>query len=136
MDDSKLEIGSQSKEDNYYNILTGKNFNSEKEIVLNIATGTEVNGDAYNILYNNEGNKIDNLYFLSNSRMERPEQHLLGILKQVYGRVIEKLNITVEQSYLNPMMRLVRNGKEYRILSEKIEWADDSEEIMIENIPD
>jgi hypothetical protein len=34
------------------------------------------------------------------------------------------------------MMRLVRNGKEYRILSEKIEWADDSEEIMIENIPD
>ena len=87
---------------------------------MNIATGTEVNGDAYNILYNNEGNKIDNLYFLSNSRMERPEQHLLGILKQVYGRVIEKLNITVEQSYLNPMMRLVRNGKEYRILSEKI----------------
>lgn len=76
------------------------------------------------------------LYFVEEGINTLPEQHLLGILKQVYGRVIEKLNITVEQSYLNPMMRLVRNGKEYRILSEKIEWADDSEEIMIENIPD
>ena len=63
------------------------------------------------------------------------EQHLLGILKQVYGRVIEKLNITVERSDLTPMMRLVRDEKVYRILSEKIEWADESEEIMIENIP-
>ena len=82
------------------------------------------------------GRDVGPLYFVEEGINTLPEQHLLGILKQVYGRVIEKLNITVEQSYLNPMMRLVRNGKEYRILSEKIEWADDSEEIMIENIPD
>lgn len=64
------------------------------------------------------------------------EERLLGILKQVYGRTTEKLNITVERSELTPMARLTRDGKNYRVLSEKIEWADDSEEIMIENIPD
>ena len=106
----------------------------EKELNLKIASKNN-NPAAYNTL-SGAGRDVGPLYFVEEGINTLPEQHLLGILKQVYGRVIEKLNITVEQSYLNPMMRLVRNGKEYRILSEKIEWADDSEEIMIENIPD
>ena len=101
---------------------------------LKIASNNN-NQAAYNTL-SGAGRDIGDLYFVQESASMLAEQHLLGILKQVYGRITEKLNITVVRSCLTPMMRLFSNGKEYRILSEKIEWADESEEIMIENIPD
>lgn len=132
--DDIANLGKSDKNENVYVSMLKRSSSGEKELNLKIASKNN-NPAAYNTL-SGAGRDVGPLYFVEEGINALPEQHLLGILKQVYGRVIEKLNITVEQSYLNPMMRLVRNGKEYRILSEKIEWADDSEEIMIENIPD
>lgn len=132
--DDIANLGKSDKNENVYVSMLKRSSSGEKELNLKIASKNN-NPAAYNTL-SGAGRDVGPLYFVEEGINTLPEQHLLGILKQVYGRVIEKLNITVEQSYLNPMMRLVRNGKGYRILSEKIEWADDSEEIMIENIPD
>ena len=131
--DDVTNLGSSDKNENVYVSLLKRRASGEKELELKIASNNN-NQAAYNTLYG-AGRDIGPLYFVQEGASMLAEQHLLGILKQVYGRVIEKLNITVERSDLTPMMRLVRDEKVYRILSEKIEWADESEEIMIENIP-
>jgi hypothetical protein len=132
-DDRLNPVGKSNKNENVYVSLLKRRASGEKELELKIASNNN-NQAAYNTLYG-AGRDIGPLYFVQEGASMLAEQHLLGILKQVYGRVIEKLNITVERSDLTPMMRLVRDEKVYRILSEKIEWADESEEIMIENIP-
>jgi hypothetical protein len=133
-DDNITPAGSSPKDENVYVSLLKRRASDEKELSLKIASNNN-NQAAYNTL-SGAGRDIGNLYFVQESASMLAEQHLLGILKQVYGRITEKLNITVVRSRLTPMLRLFSNGKEYRILSEKIEWADESEEIMIENIPD
>ena len=132
--DDIANLGKSDKNENVYVSMLKRSSSGEKELNLKIASKNN-NPAAYNTL-SGAGRDVGPLYFVEEDANMLPEENLLNVIKRVYGRVIEKLNITVEQSYLNPMMRLVRNGKEYRILSEKIEWADDSEEIMIENIPD
>lgn len=132
-DDRVSIIGGADKNENVYVSLLKRRASGEKELDLKIASNNN-NQAAYNTL-SGAGRDVGLLYFVQEGVSMLAEQRLLGILKQVYGRVTEKLNVMVEQSDLTPMMRLVRNGKEYRILSEKIEWADESEEIMIENIP-
>ena len=132
--DDIANLGKSDKNENVYVSMLKRSSSGEKELNLKIASKNN-NPAAYNTL-SGAGRDVGPLYFVEGDANMLPEENLLNVIKRVYGRVIEKLNITVEQSYLNPMMRLVRNGKEYRILSEKIEWADDSEEIMIENIPD
>lgn len=132
--DDIANLGKSDKNENVYVSMLKRSSSGEKELNLKIASKNN-NPAAYNTL-SGAGRDVGPLYFVEEDANMLPEENLLNVIKRVYGRVIEKLNITVEQSYLNPMMRLVRNGKEYRILSEKIEWADDSEEIMIENTPD
>lgn len=127
-------LGKSDKNENVYISLLERRASGEKELELKIASNNN-NQAAYNTL-SGAGRDVGLLYFVQEGTNMLAENHLLGMLKQVYGRVTEKLNITVERSDLTPMMRLVRNEKTYRILSEKIEWADDSEEILIENIPD
>lgn len=127
------ELGKSDKNENVYISLLERRASGEKELDLKIASNNN-NQAAYNTL-SGAGRDVGLLYFVQEGVSMLAEQRLLGILKQVYGRVIEKLNISVERSDLTPMMRLVRDGKVYRMLSEKIEWADESEEIMIENIP-
>lgn len=133
-DDNISEIRKSSNQDNVYVSILKRSTSEEKEIELKIASNNN-NPAAYNTL-SGAGRDVGPLYFIEEGASMLAEERLLGILKQVYGRTTEKLNITVERSELTPMMRLVRNDKTYRILSEKIEWADDSEEILIENIPD
>lgn len=133
-DDNISEIRKSGNQDNVYVSVLQRSASNEKEIELKIASNNN-NPAAYNTL-SGAGRDVGSLYFVEEGASMLAEEHLLGILKQVYGRITEKLNITVERSELTPMMRLVRNDKTYRILSEKIEWADDSEEILIENIPD
>ena len=133
-DDRAKSTGKSSKNENVYVSLLERRASGEKELELTIASNNN-NQAAYNTL-SGAGRDIGLLYFVQEGVNMLAENRLLGILKQVYGRVTEKLNITVERSDLTPMMRLVRNDKTYRILSEKIEWAEDSEEILIENIPD
>lgn len=133
-DDNISEIRKSSNQDNVYVSILKRSTSEEKEIELKIASNNN-NPAAYNTL-SGAGRDVGPLYFVEKGVSMLAEERLLGILKQVYGRTTEKLNITVERSELTPMMRLTRNEKKYRILSEKIEWVDDSEEIMIENIPD
>lgn len=133
-DDDISEIRKSSNQDNVYASILERRISEEKEIELKIASNNN-NPAAYNTL-SGAGRDVGPLYFIEEGASMLAEEHLLGILKQVYGRITEKLNITVERSELTPMARLTRDGKNYRVLSEKIEWADDSEEIMIENIPD
>lgn len=133
-DDDISEIRKSSNQDNVYVSILKRRTSEEKEIELKIASNNN-NPAAYNTL-SGAGRDVGPLYFIEEGASMLAEERLLGILKQVYGRTTEKLNITVERSELTPMARLTRDGKNYRVLSEKIEWADDSEEIMIENIPD
>lgn len=133
-DDGESISNKSKRDENVYVSLLQKRFFDDKELELKIASNNG-NQAAYNTL-SGAGRDIGELYFVNEGANMLAEQHLLGILKRVYGRVTEKLNIVIERSDLTPLMRLTRSGKEYRILSEKIEWADDSEEIMIENIPD
>lgn len=133
-DDNVSEIRKSSNQDNVYVSILKRRTSEEKEIELKIASNNN-NPAAYNTL-SGAGRDVGPLYFIEEGASMLAEERLLGILKQVYGRTTEKLNITVERSELTPMARLTRDGKNYRVLSEKIEWADDSEEIMIENIPD
>lgn len=133
-DDNISEIRKSGNQDNVYVSVLQRSASNEKEIELKIASNNN-NPAAYNTL-SGAGRDVGPLYFIEEGASMLAEEHLLGILKQVYGRITEKLNITVERSELTPMARLTRDGKNYRVLSEKIEWADDSEEIMIENIPD
>lgn len=133
-DDNVSEIRKSSNQDNVYVSILKRRTSEEKEIELKIASNNN-NPAAYNTL-SGAGRDVGPLYFVQEGKSMLAEERLLGILKQVYGRTTEKLNITVERSELTPMARLTRDGRNYRVLSEKIEWADDSEEIMIENIPD
>ena len=133
-DDNISEIRKSSNQDNVYVSVLQRSASNEKEIELKIASNNN-NPAAYNTL-SGAGRDVGSLYFVEEGASMLAEKNLLNVMKQVYGRTTEKLNITVERSELTPMMRLVRNDKTYRVLSEKIEWADDSEEIMIENIPD
>lgn len=133
-DDNVSEIRKSGNQDNVYVSILKRRTSEEKEIELKIASNNN-NPAAYNTL-SGAGRDVGPLYFIEEGASMLAEERLLGILKQVYGRTTEKLNITVERSELTPMARLTRDGKNYRVLSEKIEWADDSEEIMIENIPD
>ena len=127
-------LGKSDKNENVYVSLLERRASGEKELELRIASNNN-NQAAYNTL-SGAGRDIGLLYFVQEGSSMFAEQHLLNMLKQVYGRITEKLKVTVERSDLTPMMRLVRDEKEYRILSEKIEWVDESEEIVIENIPD
>lgn len=133
-DDNVSEIRKSSNQDNVYVSILKRRTSEEKEIELKIASNNN-NPAAYNTL-SGAGRDVGPLYFIEEGASMLAEERLLGILKQVYGRTTEKLNITVERSELTPMARLTRDGRNYRVLSEKIEWADDSEEILIENIPD
>lgn len=133
-DDNVSEIRKSSNQDNVYVSILKRRTSEEKEIELKIASNNN-NSAAYNTL-SGAGRDVGPLYFVQEGKSMLAEERLLGILKQVYGRTTEKLNITVERSELTPMARLTRDGRNYRVLSEKIEWADDSEEILIENIPD
>lgn len=133
-DDNISEIRKSGNQDNVYVSVLERRASEEKEIELKIASNNN-NPAAYNTL-SGAGRDVGSLYFVEKGVSMLAEERLLGMLKQVYGRITEKLNITVERGELTPMMRLTRNEKKYRILSEKIEWVDDSEEIMIENIPD
>lgn len=133
-DDNVSEIRKSSNQDNVYVSILKRRTSEEKEIELKIASNNN-NPAAYNTL-SGAGRDVGPLYFVQEGKSMLAEERLLGILKQVYGRTTEKLNITVERSELTPMARLTRDGRNYRVLSEKIEWADDSEEILIENIPD
>lgn len=133
-DDNVSEIRKSGNQDNVYVSILKRRTSEEKEIELKIASNNN-NPAAYNTL-SGAGRDVGPLYFIEEGASMLAEERLLGILKQVYGRTTEKLNITVERNELTPMARLTRDGKNYRVLSEKIEWADDSEEIMIENIPD
>lgn len=133
-DDGESVSNKSKRDENVYVTLLQKRFSDDKELELKIASNNK-NQAAYNTLFG-AGRDVGDLYFVQEETSMLAEEHLLGILKRVYGRITEKLNVTIERSELSPMIRLLKGNKIYRILSEKIEWADDSEEIMIENIPD
>lgn len=101
-----LILGNRIKNENVYVSMLKRSSSGEKELNLKIASKNN-NPAAYNTL-SGAGRDVGPLYFVEEDANMLPEENLLNVIKRVYGRVIEKLNITVEQSYLNPMMRLVR----------------------------
>ena len=66
----------------------------------------------------------------------RMEEYLLSNLKRLYGRITEKLTLQVERNEgFSPLIKLTNGENTYKLLSESINWAEETEEIMIENIP-
>lgn len=128
----------QDKKENKYSIRLNKGYDKDFSIDLAMASNNS-NKAAYSILSNSpwmaSGSSVESLYFVGEG-MIRPELHLLGILKQLYGRITEKLTLEMEyDDTVSPLTRLTRSGKRYAVLSESINWADETVEYIIEDLP-
>lgn len=128
-DDTVVE---QDRDENKYSGQVDVSYAEDMNTELSIASNNK-NKAAYSLLsYPNK--EIGELYFVSKGMM-RPELSLLSNQKRIYGRITEKLNLEVERSEIfSPMLKLTRGKSNYKLLAESIDWADDTEEIMIEDI--
>lgn len=129
-DDNVVE---NDRDDNKYGGQVNVNFSNTMETELSMSSNNR-NKAAYSILSHPEAS-IESLYY-SGKGMMRPELYLLGNQKRIYGRVTEKLTLQVERNEdFSPIVNLTGAGNTYKLLSESIDWAEETEEIMIENIP-
>lgn len=129
-DDNVVE---NDRDDNKYGGQVNVNYSNIMETELSMSSNNR-NKAAYSILSHPEAS-IESLHYSSQGLM-RPELWLLGNQKRIYGRVTEKLTLQVERNEnFSPIINLTGEGNTYKLLSESINWAEETEEIMIENIP-
>lgn len=128
----------KNTDENKYSSNVGRGYDKEMTVELAMATNND-NPAAYSILFNSpwvaSGSSVEKLYFVGEG-MKRPEEYLLSNLKQVYGRITEKLTLQMErEDSVTPLMRLTRSGKRYALLSENVNWSDGTVEYIIEDLP-
>lgn len=129
-DDNVVE---NDRDDNKYGGQVNVNYSNIMETELSMSSNNR-NKAAYSILSHPEAS-IESLHY-SGQGLMRPELWLLGNQKRIYGRVTEKLTMQVERNEnFSPIINLTGEGNTYKLLSESINWAEETEEIMIENIP-
>lgn len=131
-------ITEKDTDENKYSSNVGRGYDKEMTVELAMATNND-NPAAYSILFNSpwvaSGSSVEKLYFVGEG-MKRPEEYLLSNLKQVYGRITEKLTLQMErEDSVTPLMRLTRSGKRYALLSENVNWSDGTVEYIIEDLP-
>ena len=136
-EDDIYEDKIEDKDENKYSARVGS-YNKEMSVELAMATNNN-NAAAYSIMFNSpwasSESSVESLYFVGEG-MKRPEAYLLGILKQVYGRITEKLTVKMErEENLTPLMRLTRSGRRYALLSESVNWSEGTSEYIIEKLP-
>lgn len=129
----KVDGTTESKRDgNIYSIILENGFKNDKQIELNFATDNN-NPAAYSIITHTDVD-MASLFFSRWGQM-RPEMALLSNLKRLYGRTTEKLTLEMEKADITPLTRLTRDGKTYVVLSESVDWSEETVNYMIEDLP-
>lgn len=116
---------------NYYALVGTYREEQETALAIHSENG---NGAAYSNLLSG-ASAVKSLYSVPYSAAMRPENALLGTLKRINGRNIEKLSIQFEHADLTPCVMMERNGKRYYNISEKVNWCDDSALYILEDVP-
>jgi len=113
---------------NRYARTTGLNSNDEEEFSLAMATDNN-NKAGYGIL-SRDGTNVGNLYFVGNGT-DRPEMNLVKKGVSLYNRTTEKLTLQIERKEINPQDVMTRNGKRYAMVSEAVNWQEESGQYIL-----
>lgn len=116
---------------NYYAMAGTYREEMETGLMIHSENG---NGAAYSNLLAGNG-AVKSLHSVPFNADMRPENALLSTLKRINGRNVEKLSIQFEHADLRPCVMLLRNGKRYYNISEKVNWCDDSALYILEDVP-
>ena len=115
--------------ENRYAKQTGLSYNSEEEINLQMATNNN-NKAGYGIISLN-GTNVESMYFVGTNQTARPEMNLVSKGVQLYGRNTEKLTLQLDVISANPHDVFTRNGKDYLIASESVNWQEETAQYII-----
>lgn len=114
---------------NTYTDKTGSPFKDEKNVDLEINT-ENYNGSAYSTL-TKDGDNVTTVQHVMFG-LRRVELCLLGTLKRIFGRIVEKLTIRFEKSSIRPIDMITRDDRNYHPIAESVDWIDDSAEYTME----
>lgn len=114
--------------ENRYEKTTGLNYTNEEEISLKMATNNN-NKAGYGIL-SQYGTNVESLYFIGKG-MLRPEMSLVKKGVSLYGRNTEKLTLQLDKITARPHDVILWNGKEYKLASEAVNWAEETGQYII-----
>lgn len=128
-------IDEEIKEDNetsnhYYSVADEEVMAGRKKVTLEMATDNN-NAPGYGILFI-DGDKVSGQTF----EQGRLEEVLLGKLKRLFGRKVEKLTLHIDaDEAVQPMARIDKAGVKYQLLSEARDWMTDESTIICESLP-
>lgn len=115
--------------ENRYAKKTGLGYNNEEEISLQMATNNN-NKAGYGVLSQN-GVNVETMYFVGTYQKTRPEINLVSKGVQLYGRSTEKLTLQLDVMDAKPNDILTRNEKEYVLVSEAVNWQEETAKYII-----
>lgn len=126
------EDGYEDKDtsNHYYSVADGEVMEGRKKVELQMATSNN-NAPGYGILYMDD-QLADGLTFDEGML----EMQLLGKLKRLFGRKVEKLTLHIDaDEAVQPMARIDMDGVKYHLLSEARNWMTDESTIICESLP-
>ena len=62
---------------------------------------------------------------------DRPEMNLVKKGVSLYNRTTEKLTLQIERKEINPQDVMTRNGKRYAMVSEAVNWQEESGQYIL-----
>lgn len=125
------EVEDKNRQENKYQSIVDNVFTNDMEVNLKLATYNK-NGAGYGLLTSGD-NYIQELSY-STGELLRPEYYLLGKLKRIYTRNIEKLSLAIELTDNQPINAVVHDKKKYTVTCRKINWVDEHEEITLMDV--
>ena len=125
----------EARSDEQENIYSGNrqsSFVEDMDISLKMSTDNG-NKAGYGIITRN-GINVINMYNAKWGNI-RPELSLLETAKSIYGRTSEKLELELVKTSATPIDIMSRNNKNYSILSESVNWKEESAIYTLEELP-
>lgn len=126
-DDGDWKVENKNNKNTYKSVIG--TYTDDKEVKLII--GTDSNNGACYATLTKDGAYVTELYYMGEGKMMRPELALLGKLKRYYGRITKRLTLQVRRGSVDPLTRVVYNGANYAVTGENVDWANDTEELII-----
>lgn len=126
-DDSVVK---DDRESRVYSEKMNEVFSHDRAITLKMASDNNCPA-SYGVL-SHEKVDCSRLYLVESGETLRMEVALLEKMKRIYGENSERLTLQVENDgavKVNSWLR--RDGKTYRVLSEKVDWCDGVKEIVL-----
>lgn len=109
--------------ENRYAKATGLSYTNEEEVSLKMATDNN-NQAGYGIV-SRYGSNVESVYVVGKG-MLRPEMNLVNKGVSLYGKNTEKLTLQLEKISARPHDVIMWNEKKYQLVSEAVNWADES----------